>query len=669
MFNTLLIANRGEIACRIIRTCRRLGIKTIAVYSTADATAQHVQLADEAYWIGPAPSKESYLCMDKILGVAQQAGAQAIHPGYGFLSENAEFATACQQAGIIFVGPSASAITAMGSKSMAKRLMEKAHVPLIPGYHGDDQKEETLLAAAKKIGFPVLIKASAGGGGKGMRVVLVSEEFHDALESAKREALASFGNADMLIEKYVAKPRHIEIQLFADNHGNAVYLFERDCSIQRRHQKVIEEAPAPHISETLRQAMGAAAIQAAKTIQYTGAGTIEFLVNQNQKFYFMEMNTRLQVEHPVTEMITGLDLVEWQLLVAAGGTLPLRQEQLKRHGHAIEVRIYAEDPYQQFLPSIGHLDIVELPVTNAHVRIDSGVVEKDSISQYYDPMIAKLIVWDEDRESALRRLHRALLDYHILGVTTNIRYLLQIIQQPAFQTAHFSTHFIEEHESLLLQQSPPPTKAFVLAGLYLLLKEAQHAAEQGHATDPHSPWQRQDGWRMNLSYQRTLRFLHQHEVIALTIEFNADGYAMSCQDHDFTVSGHYLHHHEYLAIINGQQQTMTVLQQGHILHLITDDAYHLIYLQTLSIDDAEDQASEGSLVSPMPGTVVAIHVKPQQVVTRGTRLMVVEAMKMEHTLNAPSDGLVKEIFFGIGDTVMEGAELLAFEATAKSGEK
>ncbi|MCW9017799.1 MAG: acetyl-CoA carboxylase biotin carboxylase subunit, partial [Kangiellaceae bacterium] len=428
----LLIANRGEIACRIIRTAQRMGIECVAVYSDADKNAQHVKLADEAWYIGESPAKDSYLKADTILEIAKKSGANGIHPGYGFLSENAEFAQKCSDNNVIFVGPPVGAIEAMGSKSEAKSIMQNAGVPLVQGYHGDDQSESLLQQEADKIGYPLLIKATAGGGGKGMRVVESSSDFIDALNSCKREAISSFGDDQVLIEKYLTKPRHVEIQVFADNQGNAVHLFERDCSVQRRHQKVIEEAPAPGLTSETREAMGQVAIKAAQAIGYSGAGTVEFLYDEDGSFYFMEMNTRLQVEHPVTEMITGLDLVEWQITVANGLDLPLLQDQLSINGHAFEARIYAEDPNNDFLPATGNISYMGLPVTNANVRVDSGIVSGDTVSVYYDPMIAKLIVWDKDRNSALARLRGALSDFHVAGLTTNIEFLHQLASNDAF---------------------------------------------------------------------------------------------------------------------------------------------------------------------------------------------------------------------------------------------
>jgi 3-methylcrotonyl-CoA carboxylase alpha subunit len=482
MFTKILIANRGEIACRVIKTARRMGIRTVAVYSEADAGARHVRLADEAVCIGAPPPRESYLVIDKIIGAALATGAQAIHPGYGFLSENEEFAEACAKNDIAFVGPPVSAIRAMGLKSESKKLMEKAGVPLTPGYHGDNQDAAYLKQQADDIGYPVLIKASAGGGGKGMRAVAKAEEFADALASCQREAKSSFGDEHVLIEKYLQRPRHIEIQVFGDTHGNCVYLFERDCSVQRRHQKVVEEAPAPGMTPERRAAMGKAAVDAAKAVAYVGAGTVEFIVNQDGTFYFMEMNTRLQVEHPVTEMITGLDLVEWQLKVAAGEPLPLAQEQLRIHGHALEARIYAEDPDKGFLPSIGRLIHLAPPAETINIRVDTGVEQDDEISPHYDPMIAKLIVWDESRERALARMLQALADYRVVGVSNNIGFLSRLVACPAFAQADLDTGLIERERGFLFPEGgEPPVEAWLVAALAELIHDRQYAAAEAIA--------------------------------------------------------------------------------------------------------------------------------------------------------------------------------------------
>src|SRR5690554_5705485 len=522
MFNKILIANRGEIACRIIQTAHRMGIRCVAVYSDADANARHVAMADEAFNIGPAASADSYLKADTIIDIARQSGARAIHPGYGFLSENTGFAEACEANGIVFIGPPSSAIAAMGSKSAAKAIMKKAGVPLVPGYHGKDQSPDLLRAEAEKCGFPLLLKAVAGGGGKGMRVVENMTEFDDALAAAQREAKNAFGNPDMLIERYLTQPRHVEIQVFCDQSGNGIYLAERDCSVQRRHQKVLEEAPAPGLSEDTRKAMGEAAVRAAQAINYVGAGTVEFLYDVDGSFFFMEMNTRLQVEHPVTEMVTGQDLVEWQLKVAWGEPLPLTQNQVKTRGHAIEARIYAEDPDQDFLPATGNLRYLSTPDESAHVRVDTGVIEGDEISIHYDPMIAKLIVWDETRDQAINRMVQALEHYRIAGVKTNIRFLHALADSQPFREADLTTGFIEDHRELLFPKSKLDThKALVLAAGFVL---EQRKSREVVSTDPWSPFGRQNSWRMNSEFAQPLQLQVGEEIHDLKVLERDDRY-------------------------------------------------------------------------------------------------------------------------------------------------
>jgi 3-methylcrotonyl-CoA carboxylase alpha subunit len=522
MFKKILIANRGEIAARVIRTARRMGVETVAVYSEADREAQHVALADDARLIGPAPARQSYLDQQKVIEAALDSGAEAVHPGYGFLSENADFADACTAAGLVFIGPPASAIRAMGGKSEAKALMAGAGVPLVPGYHGADQSPDVLFAEAAVVGYPVLIKASAGGGGKGMRVAETPEGFAAELAGAKRESMASFGDDRMLIEKYLVRPRHVEVQVFADNHGNCYSLFERDCSIQRRHQKVIEEAPAPGLSPDLRKRMGEAAVAAAKAIGYSGAGTIEFLLDSRGEFYFMEMNTRLQVEHPVTEFITGLDLVEWQLRVASGERLPESWHDLEINGHAIETRIYAEDASNGFLPSTGFVSHLMMPEAGPHIRIDSGIRAGDRITVHYDPMIAKLVVWDRDRGSAVARMRRALADTAITGVTSNVGFLSRLVGLPAFEEADLDTGFIGRHEEALLAASEIDAPSIALASLGLLLYR-RATAEQKAATssDPSSPWSQMNGFRLNVPARETLRFELGGKLVEPTIEYLA----------------------------------------------------------------------------------------------------------------------------------------------------
>ncbi|MDI1258205.1 acetyl/propionyl/methylcrotonyl-CoA carboxylase subunit alpha [Aquabacterium sp.] len=659
MFKKILIANRGEIACRIAATARRLGVRTVAVYSDADANAAHVHACDEAVCIGPASPRESYLRGDRVLAAAHATGAQAIHPGYGFLSENAAFAQACVDAGLVFIGPPASSIAAMGSKSAAKALMEKAGVPLVPGYHGDCQESAFLQAEADLIAYPVLIKASAGGGGKGMRTVQRSEDFAAALASCQREAIASFGDDRVLVERYVTRPRHIEIQVFGDSHGHYVHLFERDCSVQRRHQKVLEEAPAPGMTAERRAEMGAAAIAAARSVGYVGAGTVEFIVEQDgmevKNFYFMEMNTRLQVEHPVTEAITGLDLVEWQLRVASGEALPLTQSQLAIQGHAIEARICAENPLQQFLPATGTLKTYRPPASShfsvSPVRVDSGVREGDEISPHYDSMISKLIVWGPTRAQALDRLDAALGDLHITGLHTNVAFVRRIIRTPSFQQAELDTALIErEHASLF---SPTPLDPLlVVAGVAarLLADEAPSATLD--------PWSQRDGWRLHGASRRPL---------ALTLEGSPVNASLTCQpgrthllqcgEQSAFFSAQALGHDRFDLTLAGQRLTMAVYRDRDHFEVFAPSGHAV-----LSLIDPLAQASTahavGRLTALMPGRVVALLVKVGDAVKTGDALAVTEAMKMEHTMTAPRDGVVSELLCAAGDQVPEGAELL-----------
>jgi 3-methylcrotonyl-CoA carboxylase alpha subunit len=663
MFNKILIANRGEIACRIIRTAKKLGIKTVAIYSAADVESLHVKLAEEAYFVGPAPSCDSYLKAETIVDIALKCHAEAIHPGYGFLAENAEFAELCEQAGIVFIGPPPEAIFAMGSKSAAKSLLQKLGLPLIPGYHGDKQDLTTFLIEAKKIGYPILLKAAAGGGGKGMRIVADEHELSNALTSAQREAQASFGDNKILLEKYLSKPRHIEIQIFADQHGNFVYLFERDCSIQRRHQKVIEEAPAPHLTPELREKMGTCAIEVARAINYVGAGTIEFLLDDQQQFYFMEMNTRLQVEHAITEMITGLDLVEWQLRVAANQSLPLTQNAIRLQGHAIETRIYAEDPNNQFLPSTGQITFLKTPIESRNLRLDSAVIQGDTISPYYDPMIAKLIVWDENRSSAIARLKNALTEFELIGVKNNINFLLQIISHPQFADGNINTNFINQYsDDLLLNEKPLPDRILAIATLYSLLKQQQIYQKIAiNTSDPFSPWLVTDHWRMNVNLGQTFKFSFNQQEIIVTAKYFKEIYTIILPNKTIQLTGK-LHNNELIAnFINEQQSKFTVIEKDSTLYLFgVEGHYKLAINNSLANYELQEEAS-GSLNAPMPGVVVALMTESGKMVKRGDRLITMEAMKMEHTIHAPTDGIIKEIYYKIGDMVDEGAELLTIE--------
>ncbi len=657
MFEKILIANRGEIACRVIKTAHQLGIRCVAVYSEADAQARHVQMADEAYLLGPALSKESYLRADKILEIAKKSGAQAIHPGYGFLSENEDFALACAQAGVVFIGPPVPAIAAMGSKSAAKEIMSHAGVPLVPGYHGDNQDEAFLALQADAVGYPLLLKAAYGGGGKGMKVVWQQSEFLEQLHSAKREALNGFGNDKILMERYLTKPRHVEIQVFADNFGNAVYLHERDCSIQRRHQKVIEEAPAPNFSAQQRKAMGEAAVKAAQAIGYAGAGTVEFLFDEDGSFYFMEMNTRLQVEHPVTEMITGQDLVKWQLLVASGQPLPLTQDEIPLDGHAIEVRVYAEDPDNNFLPATGKLTYLRQPDASRYVRIDTGVVENDEVSPFYDPMIAKLIVWDESRDRAIARMRHALDDYRIAGVKTNLNFLTRLVEHPAFGRAELDTHFIEHHQAeLFAPEQNEPTQALILAALYLLLKQQPQ-------TQASSPWQSAIGWRMNEDASVSFALSQGEQQQQVQITQQADAFVVCVADLCVTIKAQ-LQQDELLANISGHQCKVRVSQFGDTVSVfIKQQRFDFDYKTVVEVASSDESA--GSLKAPMNGTVVAVLVESGQAVTAGQTLLVMEAMKMEYAIKAPADGVVNALFYAAGDLVKDGAELVDFTQAAE----
>ena len=658
MFDKILIANRGEIACRIVETAHRMGLRTVAVFSDADANARHVRLADEAVAIGPAPARESYLVIDKIIAAAKRTGAQAIHPGYGFLSENETFARACAEAGLVFVGPPISAIRAMGSKSEAKKLMEAAGVPLTPGYHGDDQDPDRLLAEAEAIGFPVLIKAAAGGGGKGMRRVDRSEDFLAELASCKREAEAAFGDAHVLIERYVLSPRHVEIQVFGDAHGNHVHLFERDCSVQRRHQKVLEEAPAPGMTEERRAAMGKAAVEAARAVGYDSAGTVEFIVDGARNFYFMEMNTRLQVEHPVTEMITGLDLVEWQLRVASGEALPLTQDRIRLSGHAIEARVYAEDPAKGFLPSTGRLVHLAPPRRGPHVRVDTGVEEGDAISPFYDPMIAKLIVWDETREKALGRMRAALDDFRVAGVANNIGFLSRLVDCPSFAEARLDTGLIErETAALFPEENGPSDDVFRLAALARLLGKV--AASAGP-----SPWDRRDGWRLNGRLSRALTFRWGEREATVAVTHLANGFRLGLGDRVVEARGRRLDHGRVAFDFDGRREEAIAVAVAGALHVfLRGESWKLDVVDPLDVAE-EGHAGHGGLLAPMPGRIVALLAEPGGKVEKGAPLLVLEAMKMEHKVSAPAAGVVKAFRCGLDDQVAEGAELVDFEPEA-----
>jgi len=667
MFKKILIANRGEIACRVAATAQRLGVKTVAVYSDADANAKHVAVCDEAMHLGGSAPKDSYLRWERIIDAAKATGAQAIHPGYGFLSENEDFAKACADAGLVFIGPPASAINAMGLKAESKRLMEQAQVPLVPGYHGADQDPALLQREADRIGYPVLIKASAGGGGKGMRAVDKAEDFAAALDSCKREAINSFGDDAVLVEKYVQRPRHIEIQVFGDTHGNCVYLFERDCSVQRRHQKVLEEAPAPGMTPELRARMGEAAVAAARAVNYVGAGTVEFIVEQpggydapeQMKFYFMEMNTRLQVEHPVTEAITGLDLVEWQLRVASGEPLPLKQEDLRIHGHAIEARICAENPDNNFLPATGALNVYALPecVTfeRGAVRVDSGVRQGDAISPFYDSMVAKLIVHGDTRAQALARLDEALAQTHIVGLATNVQFLRRVARTEAFASAKLDTALIPREQAVLFHQEPVglPLAAAAAVAQTLLRERASEGVD---------PFSRRDGFHTHGVVQRRFEFEFggEHAKALLTYE-RGGSLHLTVGEGDAVVAGPLV----FSARADGielqfasQRTRAAVYAQGEVDHVFTPLGATQITAIDLLAHAGEVAAEGGRLTAPMPGKVVSFAVKAGDKVAKGQSLAVMEAMKMEHTIAAPADGVVQELLYAPGDQVTEGAELL-----------
>jgi len=667
MFDKILIANRGEIACRVIKTARRMGIATVAVYSDADRDALHVRMADEAVHIGGAPARESYLLGDRILAAALATGARAIHPGYGFLSENAGFARACAQQGVVFIGPPAAAIEAMGSKSAAKRIMEAAGVPLVPGYHGDEQDPEILRAAAEGMGYPVLLKATAGGGGKGMRQVWSGAEFDAALAAAKRESLASFGDDTMLVEKYLTRPRHVELQVFCDNAGNGIYLAERDCSVQRRHQKVIEEAPAPGMTEELRSRMGETAVKAAQAIDYRGAGTVEFLLDEDGSFYFMEMNTRLQVEHPVTEMITGQDLVQWQLLVAAGEPLPLAQHELRLRGHAFEARVYAEDPDNDFLPVTGTLGYLRPPDESRHVRVDTGVRQGDEISVFYDPMIAKLIVWDESRERALQRLATALAAYRIGGTVTNLDFLYNLATCRPFRDAQLDTSFIARHADLIFRQRPQDlARELPLAALALLLYRQQEG-RAGSCTDPWSAWQSASAWRLNEPHVHHLRLHCQQQDHAVEVEQRGPLYLVRAAGREVQLQGELAGDTLQLELEGHRQRaTLARTRDGFTLYL----AWGACHFREVPPDLGEDAGggANAGLRAPMNGTIVALLAEVGDAVAAGAPLLVMEAMKMEHTIRAPVAGTVNGFYYQGGDLVDGGAELLDFTPDAAGGD-
>jgi 3-methylcrotonyl-CoA carboxylase alpha subunit len=675
MFNKILIANRGEISCRIAATASQLSIRTVAVYSDYDATARHVLACDEAIHIGGATPTESYLRIEPIIHAAQQTGAQAVHPGYGFLAEREDFARACVQAGLTFIGPPASVIRIMGHKSAAKELMAKAGIAVVPGYHGERQDPAYLRSQAEAIGYPVLLKANAGGGGKGMRIVAKPDDFEETLAACRRESMNSFGDDSILIEKYLTRPRHIEVQLFADTHGNCVHLFERDCSVQRRHQKVIEETPAPRVTEAERRMLGETAVAVARAVGYVGAGTVEFIVDQDSRFYFLEMNTRLQVEHPVTEMITGQDLVAWQLHVAAGDRLPLLQDQLTFSGHAIEARIYAENPDQHFLPSTGKLRVLRIPraiefevnppLNSPMVRVDSGVREGDIISPYYDPMIAKLIVWGRDRPEAVSCLQQALDNFIGLGLQTNLAFLKRLVSSSVFAGATFDAALLEREPNWWSTPLLPiGFTSIALATAALLRQEAISAPAE--ASDPYSPWARRSGWRLNGQYARPLRWTAGNQIVEAVLTYRRDGVFLA-SDGASSPFAIVEQRDEYFVISAGRRKIVgRVFMHDYTCDVIEDGRHVALHWIDPLAQLSQVDTSEGRLTAPMPGKILAVLVTNGQPVSKGTPLIVLEAMKMEHTIEALADGVIDEVLFQVGDQVAEGTQLLRF-SPKKSG--
>ncbi|MEM7226289.1 MAG: acetyl/propionyl/methylcrotonyl-CoA carboxylase subunit alpha [Pseudomonadota bacterium] len=668
MFDRLLIANRGEIACRVIRSAKRLGVETVAVYSDADRDAPHVAQADQAVRIGPAPATESYLNQTVLLQVAQQCGCQAVHPGYGFLAENADFAEACADAGLVFVGPQPAAIRAMGSKAEARALMAEAGVPLVPGYHGDGQDDAALGEAAKTLGVPLLIKPSAGGGGKGMRPVERLEDFPEALAGARREAMASFGSDHMVLERLLRDPRHIEVQVFGDRHGNLVHLFERDCSLQRRHQKVIEEAPAPGLAPATRARLAEAALAAARAVDYENAGTVEF-VAEGEEVYFIEMNTRLQVEHPVTEMITGVDLVAWQLRVAAGEPLPLGQDDLAISGHALEARLYAEDPSQGFLPATGRITHLRFPEAGPDLRVDSGLGAGQAITIHYDPMIAKLIVRGEDRPAAVRRLRQALAATELGGLASNQAFLARIAGHPTFAEGRITTGFLAGEGAGLGDPPPDPEGdclALALAALAEILSRAEEAASRAaRSADPHSPWQTTSGWRLNARGRGRLSFGLAGERQDVTVAFEAAGYRLGLAGREIAATARLEAPGLLVAELDGRRRRVAFSRARGALTLFLGAEVRRLEL----IDPIEALAGAegpgGALTAPMPGRVLQVPVAEGAEVSRGALLVLLEAMKMEHAIVAPADGRVAQLHVAAGDLVEEGVQLVDFQAAGE----
>jgi 3-methylcrotonyl-CoA carboxylase alpha subunit len=656
-FRTLLIANRGEIACRVIRSARAMGLRTVAVYSEADRDAMHVAMADEAVLLGPARARDSYLNIARVIEAARQTGAEAVHPGYGFLSENAEFAQTCLDAGLVFVGPTAAMMTAMGSKSGSKALMEKAGVPLVPGYHGEAQDEATLAKSADKIGFPVLVKASAGGGGRGMRVVNSAGELAAAIVSAKREAKAAFGDDRMLIEKFVQNPRHIEVQIIGDSHGNLLSLWERECTLQRRHQKVIEEAPSPTLDATQREAVCAAARKAAGAVNYVGAGTIEF-VSDGKEVFFIEMNTRLQVEHPVTELITGVDLVEWQLRVAFGEKLPLAQDEIKLNGHAIEARVYAENPQKNFMPSVGRIKTWRTPDAVDGLRIDAGYRGGDAVSPYYDAMLAKVIAWAPTRQAAIERLNRGLEETDVRGIVTNIPFLSALITHPKVRANTIDTSFIERELKKLTESSGAAGDLELCAAVAAIVSEEQKSARKD------SPWQT-FGWMPVGRRQRVFSFRQgQSAEQKVTLHYGSGPMTLSIGKHDFVFATSPVDEGSFDLTIDGMKSRVTAVIEGHELYLRTRNGRFDLHWVDPFGGETEEQVGEDKIVAPLPGTVVALLAEEGATLEKGAAILTLEVMKMEQTLRAPFAGVLKKIKCKVGDIVGEGVELAEIEPAA-----
>ena len=662
MFRKLLIANRGEIACRVMRTAHRLGIRTVAVYSDADRDALHAATAGEARRLGPAPASQSYLDIERVIAAASASGADAVHPGYGFLSENPDFIEACTAAGIVFVGPPAAAVRAMGLKDAAKRLMEAAGVPVVPGYHGEEQDDAALLAHARRIGFPVLVKAVAGGGGKGMRRADTEAGFGDALEGARREARASFGDDRVLIERWVARPRHVEIQVFADAHGNAVHLFERDCSLQRRHQKVVEEAPAPGMTPAMRAAMGEAAVAAARAIDYRGAGTVEFIADASEglredRFWFMEMNTRLQVEHPVTEMVTGTDLVEWQLRVAAGEPLPAAQDDLSIRGHAVEARVYAEDPERGFLPATGVLAHLAAPEESAHLRVDRGVRGGDAVTSHYDPMIAKVVAHGADRSAALERLSDALRAFEIAGVATNVPFLSRLVAEPGFRAGAVDTGLIDRELHALLARDPVPDPVLAAAALHA----AGALAPPATGGTWNDPWSALTGWRLWGAARQRAHFRIDGDAVDAVVTFMKDGGTrIDAGSASLTVRTVRRDGGCVVLDLEDRIARVRVVPAGTGLHVLHDGRTCAVALSDHTVEDGETSSGLVHVTAPLPGRVAKVSVRSGDAVERGATLVVLEAMKMELGVEAPRGGRIDEVAVSEGDQVVEGAVLVTF---------